>query len=408
MKKKRMLSIAALCLVITLCLSTLCINLIIKDEAKEAQAAAVGAGTASVLNLDDKGLAHDYFSNVITGAQNEYIYLGENVSSTTANTPGYLNSGTNGHTGAVKWRVLSTTDTKYNSAGGTWLLWSDYSLGCGFYNPWYNNPYYAFWGNSMIRAKLNGGNRQYLNKVSSNGAIPTLNQTVSNEDSWLYQVFKKQEERDNIVPATSYDTYCFNLFSGSSATETILYTQGIVGTSGNKYSSSIINNSNNRGTNAIIFTGDSVKESDIGDYLFFIDIDDVNNTNLGFGVGGITYSKKVNPSWISYYDDGATIDVNVTSADLISLSDPNDCWLRAPGLWSNKTAAILGINKNGTLSVPYADNKDGNVGVRPAFNFSPANVLYATAADMSVVANPSSGGDTFTSVSAVNGAKPAY
>ncbi|MCX4362972.1 MAG: hypothetical protein OSJ74_06290, partial [Clostridia bacterium] len=406
-RKKTGLIYLSICIALTVLIFLSCaipqsINLQSRD--KVAQAATVGAGTASVLNLNEKGEAQDYFSNVITGGQNEYIYIGGNISSTTANTPGYLNSGANAHTGAIKWRVLSVTDTKYNSAGGTWLLWADYMLGSGFYNPHYKNPYYAFWGNSMIRAKLNGGN--YLSTVSSISSIPNLNQTVNPENSWVYNLFNI-DERASFVRATDYETWNYlDLGLGTSTRECKILTNDARMVGANYYSSAFLTRVNDRGANVSVVDNTSVKEVYSGDYLFFIDFDDINNVSFGFGDSGVTYAKKVDSTWVSsqlsgYYGDG-----DITVSYLKEQTDiARDYWLRPAGIWggTQKHSATVGVNTlNGCGTLPYTDDENGNIGVRPAFNFSPANVLYATASDTTSIS------DTFAPVSVINGGKPAY
>ncbi|MDE7191444.1 MAG: hypothetical protein K2O35_03165, partial [Clostridia bacterium] len=393
------IGVSILLAALIICSCAISINDVLSLDSDVAQAASVGAGTASVLNLNEKGVAQDYFSSVITGGQNEYIYLGDNVSSTTKNTPGYLNTM---HTGAVKWRVLSTTDTKYNSNGGTWLLWSDYMLGCGFYNPHHKSPYYTFWGNSMIRAKLNGGLYQ---STVTNTSKPNYNQEVNVENSWFYQIFKVQEERASFVTATDYVTWNFS-YEGAAVDGlgSYLKTTGIVGSSGNKYNSTIIDNANSNGANASIINT-SVNEISSGDYLFLIDFEDVNNyLDYGFGDNGLVYAKAVDPNWISSEASGYFSDGNTTVSYMKEPTDVTvDYFLRSVGLWDNKSAAALGVDVvDGQCTTPYTDDGNGNIGIRPAFNFSPKSVIYATAADMSAV------GSTFADVSSVNGGKPAY
>ena len=132
-KIKGIFVLSILIIIISLCLAMAIPSVSFSDLSEVAQADAVKAGASSVLNLNEEGVAQDYFSNVITGKQNEYIYFGRNVTSTTANAPGANNDK---HTGAIKWRVLST-DSGYSS--GNWLLWADYQLGSMSYNFSYTN-----------------------------------------------------------------------------------------------------------------------------------------------------------------------------------------------------------------------------------------------------------------------------
>ncbi|MDE7079765.1 MAG: hypothetical protein K2O95_06595, partial [Clostridia bacterium] len=131
-RKRKIKGVCALSIFIIIL--SLCVALAIPSvstvvaPSEVAQAAAVAPGAPSVVNLTDKGVAQDNFSNIITGGQNEYIYFGSNVTSTTANEPGANNT----HTGAIKWRVLSNNDTKYSN--GNMLLWADYQLGSAQYN----------------------------------------------------------------------------------------------------------------------------------------------------------------------------------------------------------------------------------------------------------------------------------
>ncbi|MDE5990615.1 MAG: hypothetical protein K2H36_03410, partial [Clostridia bacterium] len=357
----------------------------------EVAYAAVTPGTASVLNLTEKGVAQDNFSNIITGKQNEYIYFGSNVTSTTANEPGYNNTR---HTGAIKWRVLSNNDTKYSN--GKMLLWADYQLGRLQFNPYFDNPNYAYYGTSMIRAKLNGGT--YLSTVSNTTAVPSLNQTVTVANSWVNKIFVPNE-RANIVAANSMETKCWGYISNKYATT------GIVGTGQGQYNSTNVNNV--AGTYATV-SGTSVIETiPAGDSLFFLDYYDINNTAYGFGENGTVYANKVNSSWTSssagypcYYDNNNN--GSITSNYLKFSGDLTDAyWLRPAGRVYAANSTVLIAHSSGYVTNAFVHS---DYGVQPAFNFDPSNIIYATAADVS------SNGNAFTLVNSVfsTDGKPAY
>jgi hypothetical protein len=360
---------------------------------KTVTAVSAESGTASVLNLNGQGISKNNFSDILQGGQNEYIYFGENPYSTIKNMPGYQNT----HTGAVKWRVL-TSDSKYSR--GYILLWSDYSLGIGnHYNSNAQNPYYAFWGTSMMRAKFNGG--MYLSTVSNSTDVPKLDQTVADVDSWLYKMFV-ESERESIVCANNNITKAFGYVETNSLPKS--NTTNIIGVGNGKYDPNIINNSD-AGKYAEIGDNNSVIET-TDDMLFLLDYYDINNTDYGFGdkdsYGNIkTFANKTNPSW-SFEDDGYPVvyDVSVQSSTYVNyLKEGYHFWLRTPGRYSTSVSYSLYVNKDGCIA--HADVNGNLCAVKPAFNFSPNSVVYATAATV-----PS--GSTFASVSTVNGTKPAY
>ncbi|MDE6757646.1 MAG: hypothetical protein K2J89_00040, partial [Clostridia bacterium] len=383
-------ALSALIIILSLCLA-MALPSVSAVAPSEVTYAAVTPGTASVLNLTEKGVAQDNFSSVITGVQNEYIYFGTNVTSNTENEPGYNNTR---HTGAIKWRVLSNNDTKYSN--GSMLLWSDYILGRGQFNAYYNNPNYAYYGTSMIRAKLNGGT--YLSTVSNTTAVPLLNQTVTVANSWLYKLFEANE-RANIIAANSMETKCWGFISNTYATT------GIVGTGSGQYNATNVNNV--AGTYATV-SGTSVIETiPAGDSLFLLDYYDINNTAYGFGDNGTVYANKINSSWTpssagypGYYDNGNN---GKTTSDYLAFSDDiiNYYWLRPAGRESTVTSRALNVVSSGCVDYGGVHSARG---VRPAFNFDASNVIYATAADVS------SNGNAFTLVNSVSSTdgKPAY
>ncbi|MDE5756948.1 MAG: hypothetical protein K2I23_07655, partial [Clostridia bacterium] len=74
-------------------------------------------------------------------------------------------------------------------------------------------------------------------------------------------------------------------------------------------------------------------------------------------------------------------------------------WLRSPGRYASYSYALF-VHNSGNIHATHGSLSHQN-GVRPAFSFSPSNVIYATAASVA------SNGATFASVSSVGG-KPAY
>ncbi|MDE6759014.1 MAG: hypothetical protein K2J89_07115, partial [Clostridia bacterium] len=382
-------ALSALIIILSLCLAMALPSVSAVAPSEVANAAAT-PGTASVLNLNQNGVYTDNFSSVITGGQNEYIYFGTNVTSNTENEPGYNNT----HTGAIKWRVLSGNDTKYSN--GNMLLWADYQLGTANYNANYNNPNYAYYGTSMIRAKLNGGT--YLSNVSNTTTVPTLDQTVLVANSWLYKLFVPNE-RDSIVTANSIESKCFGYISDTYATT------GIVGTGSGQYNATNVNNV--AGTYASV-SGTSVIETiPAGESLFLLDYYDINNVDYGFSDNGTTYANKINPSWTpssagypGYYDNGNNGSI---TADCLKFSDDIAIyyWLRPVGRYSTEWSYAMRVTSAGQVAHSRVSS---TYGVRPALNFDSSNVIYATAASVA------SNGDTFASVSSLSADsdKPTY
>ncbi|MDE7079281.1 MAG: hypothetical protein K2O95_04110, partial [Clostridia bacterium] len=379
-------ALSALIIILSLCLA-MALPSVSAVAPSEVANAAVTHGTASVLNLTEKGVAQDNFSNIITGKQNEYIYFGSNVA----------DFGNNIHTGAIKWRVLSNNDTKYSS--GSMLLWADYQLGREQYNPYYLHVNYAFYGNSMIRASLNSGT-YYTG--SSSTANPTTAVTINPSNSWFQKLFVPNE-RTNIVVANSMDSKCFGFISNTFATT------GIVGTGSGQYNSTNIGNANTAGSYASV-SGTSVIETiPAGDSLFLLDYYDINNPEYGFveSDGITTYANKVITGWTStsagypsYYNNNNNGSI---TGDYLKFSDDvtNNYWLRPAGRSFTTNSGALYVHSSGYVDYEYVSV---NRGIRPAFNFDPSNVIYATAADVS------SNGNAFTLVNSVSSTdgKPAY
>ncbi|MDE5756242.1 MAG: OadG family protein [Clostridia bacterium] len=325
-KNKTKLVYTSICIVLTvLIVLSLAISIMGNTKAEEsAQAETKAAVTPSVLNLTEKGVAKDNFSSAIAGGQNEYIYFGSNVT----------NFGDTKHTGAIKWRVLSNSDTKYSN--GNMLLWADYQLGVSMYNTHYNSPYYAFWGTSKLRAALNGGT--YFSEVTTSAGIPTYNQSVKDTDSWLHKFFN-DNERNSVVQTKEYETKLWGYESSHSSPK--IYTTGIVGSGAGKYDKTIVNS--DAGTYASE-DGSSVTEK-TKDYLFLLDYYDINNKAYGFGDNGTVYANKINSSWTK---DSAGFPSNYDKTDTstyLSFSSSADVdsyyWLRSPGRYASYSYCLL-------------------------------------------------------------------
>ncbi|MDE5755949.1 MAG: hypothetical protein K2I23_02545 [Clostridia bacterium] len=343
------------------------------EEIAQADTTTPSSHVASVLNLDEGGGTQDNFSNEIEGKQKEYIYYGDNSGK------------------VIKWRVLSSSANKYDSSGDTWLLWVDSSIGNEKYNESHEKPTYAYWGTSKIRAALNGGT--YLSNISDTVPTPLLNQQVSSGNSYLGKIFN-DDERKNVKQA-SVETKLYG-YTGSGAAPQI-HTTNITGTGSGQYSSS--NLSDAAATYASV-SGTSVIEN-TADYLFLLDYYDVNDTKYGFGDNGVTYAKKANAGWTSSsagYPNHTDVGTSVTSNYLKSTSS---YWLRPAGRFSASYTTGLNVNLAGYISNDYVSFP---IGVRPAFNFSPSNVVYATAA---AVGTNGASFDDVNSIASMDG-KPAY
>ena len=121
--------LATMCIALLLISITCSVFISTNQENKTVEAAtSLASGTKSIVNLNAQGGVADNFMSTIKGAQNEYIYFGDNSTDFFADTTG---NNAYYHTGAVKWRVLSKSDTKYSS--GNMLLWADYSIGSQLY-----------------------------------------------------------------------------------------------------------------------------------------------------------------------------------------------------------------------------------------------------------------------------------
>ncbi len=380
-KGKYLLVPACILLMLTIILCTVFSNYS-RFEGEEVTAAAVVPGTASVLNLNENGISQDHFSKVIQGAQNDYIYFGDNFNNINGNT------GTNAHTGAIKWRVLSANDTKYSNGG--MLLMSDYLVGTQRYHTRQTNPYYAYWGTSEIRAVLNGGD--FISDVVSPTVLPTATTNIPISNSWFYKLFSEQE-RNNILSSKKYETKNW----GYSTSSPCYKTNNIVGTGKGQYAPVGINGVPGTYASQV---GTSVIES-TSDNLFLLDYYDINNTAYGFGDSGEVYAKKANSSWTEesefypgYHDNSGS----VISDYLYTRNDTSYAWwLRTAGHNGSDSLAFFVVN--GYVGINYVTEM---IGIRPAFVFDDVNVIYATSSDVST------NDMVFAPVSTVNGGKPAY
>ena len=364
-KSKSLLVSASILLILAIVFCSIIGNFT-KQGDKTVTATAVAPGTASILNLNSSGEDTNNFKNAVQGGQKEYIYFG-NIS-----------------TGAIKWRVL-TNDSKYSS--GDMLLWADSSLGIESFNSstsLYPNANFAFWGTCMARAKLNGGD--YI-KSTADGYL-----TINEDDSWYSKIFKDTEKL-SVVPANNYETY---LFGRVVANRPILVNTNIVGSGSDQYATSFISGLGGKYANAD--SSGSLIETTI-DKLFFLDYYDVNNVEYGFGDNGTVYANMVDSSWNvntngypSFSDDGGTAKANYLKGE--------NFWLRNAGLFTSN-ANVLRVDRSGYIICNAVNN---SYGIRPAFNFSPSSVVYATASSVS------NNDFTFSSVSAISSVdgKPAY
>ncbi|MDE6614447.1 MAG: hypothetical protein K2K24_02955, partial [Clostridia bacterium] len=271
-------------------------------------------------------------------------------------------------------------------------------LGTEQYNEQYQNPNYAFWSTSKIRAMLNGGKYYY---GSSAKADPDSTKDVDSNSVYYNKLFVTNE-KSSIVKSTTYDTKNYGFDTSHSSPK--FYTTGIIGTGNGMYIETNIDTMKTRATNCsgkISITGSGtnrgVKE-ETSDYLFLLDYYDINNPDFGMGDDGTTYASKVassaSISWSlnsngypSYYDANS-----VTSEYLLG----TNYWLRPAG--RSTTASALFVYLSGFVTYGNVGNE---LGVRPAFNFKSENVVYATA---------SSNGrnNTFAAVNSYTDSKPAY
>ena len=375
-KKRKLKGYVALSVLIIVCM-LLASAMTFFAPNKNAEAVDVTSKTASVLNLTASGGLSDNFSNCITGEQNEYIYFGSRSNS------------------AVKWRVLSKADSKYSN--GKMLLWSDSQLGNSTFNVYYQNPDYAYWGTSLLRATLNGGTYY---RGSSSSADPTNAITVAESSSYLTMF--EEIERANIVDTISYAT---KLYAELPPNSVYITTDIVANTdeSGKYNSTRISNKSAHPAAADANVVGTSVVESSSGDTLFILDYYDLNNSDYGFDKdGGVVYANKIFPSWTKDSDGFPSYadNPNIASSCLASSGSSTYFWVRSAG--RRTTSQSVGLLAGaGYVCSNYVTISNG---VRPAFNFNPSNVIYATSASVA------SNGSTFAPVDKIvsSDGKPAY
>ena len=290
-KRKYRILISLFCIATLFCVTLSCFGGKNSVTRVDADANVTEVSNNAVAFLNDNGS----FLNQLQGAQNEYIYFGTNVKSTTANDAGYGNSL---HTGAIKWRVLAVNDTKYGN-GNNVLLWADYAVGKAnafYYNV---NKYYSNYTASIVHCVLNGGNTKFLSGVTNNSGIPTL--TDYTGKSYLAELFK-DAERESIYETSQLLTHNY-VYNNSSGT----YRPKTLG-----------NNLNGSGlssefpvvdlpyiTDHIILDKDlgSITEDNSGDKLFLLDYEDINNIEVyGFQTDGKSYATSILPTWKSWQD----------------------------------------------------------------------------------------------------------
>ncbi|MBD5100790.1 MAG: hypothetical protein HDT29_05975 [Clostridiales bacterium] len=422
-RKRKLKGYVALSILIIVCMIMASAMTIFVPN-KNVESSTLTYGAPSVLNLNAKGGEQDYFSNVIESGQKQSIYLGSDSGQ------------------ALKWRILSVDDYKYNSKNNdstatasekSWLVWADSSITTLAYNKNYyvNNVYsqtYAYWSSSYIRAKLNGG--YYLAAVTSENAVAALNQQIklddaSETDKPYLETWFNTNERGAILQATAYTT---SDFAYSDNYNPQFQTTGIT-TSGNaasKYNTSIVSTMNGHvyaknNDEKISSNSNSVTETTVGDYLFLIDYYDLNNTAYGMGDSGVTYAQQVvnNASTLSSWTNTTTTQTGSSGYPSYyeGTSYRSTGYIIGNDLFSGAATTYLlrpaGRNRSTSNSYAMVVSSPGYVGfnfvnnaygVRPAFNFSPtnANIIYATAADLS------SNGANFISVTTAADSTPAY
>ncbi len=373
----RLFTIYMVLAILIVLLTTFCFynntNLVIADEYNSRSGAT--SGWASVLNLDKDGNHEvsgkpvDNFSSALTGGQNEYIYFGVNPA-----------------TGRpMLWRVLSANNTKYSANGGI-LLWADESIGKWKYNDSSSDPDHAFWSNSQMRAKLNGGSH--------------ITGSIAQGDSYFNAIFKTQKERDSVVLTNSYNTYNMGYENGRGNVVSDSYYKYYItnliheSSSSGYYTPAMINSANSNMTNGSVMKGDnnSVKETSFGDYLFLLDYYDINNREFGFVENGKTYAENVmsyNGSTIKWNEDPKNgpsgyparydFNNNGTAYMPVSMRYSDTYWLRPAGRdihgGTSYSCGLLIENSNKVATWTMANE----VGVRPGFVFNPKSVIYATA-----------------------------
>ncbi|MCI8945416.1 MAG: hypothetical protein HFE33_07130, partial [Clostridia bacterium] len=178
------------------------------------------------------------------------------------------------------------------------------------------------------------------------------------------------------------------------------YTNNIISTAFGNYDPGTITTGVENTTGYYAGRGDNgTVIENTNDYLFLLDYYDINTPEYGFCESdGVTiYAKKVVSSWDpdTYPGYPGVVENSVKATYLIDKE--GGFTLRSPGRVNASEVHMFVVN--GSISSAGVQAK---ISVRPAFNFDPANVIYATAS------NVMSNGATFVAVNTVNGTKPAY
>ncbi|MDE5911171.1 MAG: InlB B-repeat-containing protein, partial [Clostridia bacterium] len=395
-KKRNKLIISLISIATVICLAISCFG--IRDFVGNVDADTSSSATPSdpVAYFNVGG---SFVDNVLQGAQNEKLYFGTNVQSTTANNAGYGNTM---HTGAIRWRIMSTADTKYGD-GRSMLLWADYELGV-------NAPFitqsrnHANYSASLLRSLLVG--TPYLNS----GANGFTNFTGT---TYLDSIFN-DFELTRVVNTQSIVTHNYLYYNSSNNYPTI--TTGM-------------QNAHNAGyypvpaimSSKLIYdaTEGTMTEDTSGDKMFLLDYEDMNNIDYGMydlnsSGNKVTYVSKFNSNWSSWRDNYHTAqDPGATNTNYFSdyLKHSGDLapnyYLRAYAdvYTTDALCYVLTAGGVGTI-VHQAMTNWGGLGltfpsaIRPAFLFDPTDIIYASASTNNL-------SSTFVALSSADD-KPAY
>ena len=395
-KKRNKLIISLISIAMVICLAISCFG--IRDFVGNVDADTSSSATPSdpVAYFNVSG---SFVDNVLQGAQNEKLYFGTNVQSNTANNAGYGNTM---HTGAIRWRIMSTADTKYGD-GRSMLLWADYELGV-------NAPFikqsrnHANYSASLLRSLLVG--TPYLNAAAT--GFDNFTGTT-----YLDSIFN-DFELTRVVNTQSIVTHNYLYYNSSNNYPTI--TTGM-------------QNAHNAGyypvpaimSSKLIYdaTEGTMTEDTSGDKMFLLDYEDMNNIDYGMydlnSLGNkVTYVSKFNSNWSSWRDNYHTAqDPGATNTNYFSdyLKHSGDLapnyYLRAYAdvYTTDALCYVLTAGGVGTI-VHQAMTNWGGLGltfpsaIRPAFLFDPTDIIYASASTNNL-------SSTFVALSSADD-KPAY
>ncbi len=395
-KKRNKLIISLISIAMVICLAISCFG--IRDFVGNVDADTSSSATPSdpVAYFNVSG---SFVDNVLQGAQNEKLYFGTNVQSNTANNAGYGNTM---HTGAIRWRIMSTADTKYGD-GRSMLLWADYELGV-------NAPFikqsrnHANYSASLLRSLLVG--TPYLNAAAT--GFDNFTGTT-----YLDSIFN-DFELTRVVNTQSIVTHNYLYYNSSNNYPTI--TTGM-------------QNAHNAGyypvpaimSSKLIYdaTEGTMTEDTSGDKMFLLDYEDMNNIDYGMydlnSLGNkVTYVSKFNSNWSSWRDNYHTAqDPGATNTNYFSdyLKHSGDLapnyYIRAYAdvYTTDALCYVLTAGGVGTI-VHQAMTNWGGLGltfpsaIRPAFLFDPTDIIYASASTNNL-------SSTFVALSSADD-KPAY